>query len=288
MVMKINGDKALMAFTYVIITVVGFMAVFPLLYVISVSLTPYSEYLKNEGIMLFPRKITLAAYKTFLSESMIPGAFRVSFFVTTVGTSVNLVVTYMTAYALSRKSLPGRKYITFFLIFTMFFSGGLIPTYLVVKGTGLIDSLWALILPMTVSTYNLLIMKAFIENLPAELIEAAKIDGAGEFYTLLRITLPLSMSVIATIGLFYAVYHWNSYFNAIMYITDTEKQPLQVVLRGILMRSINAEEMDFEEVIPAQTLQMAAVVITAVPVVIIYPFIQKHFTKGVLLGSVKG
>ena len=288
MVKKMNSDRILEAFAYIVLFFVGAIAIFPLLYVLSVSLTPYSEYLRSTGIMLIPRKLTFSAYEAFLNDSTIPSAYKVSIFVTVVGTTVNLVATYLTAYALSRKTLPGRKIILFMIVFTMFFGGGLIPTYLVVKATGLIDSLWALILPVSISTYNLLIMKTFIDNLPIELIEAAKIDGASEMFTLRKIALPLSKSVIATIGLFYAVSHWNSFFSAILYITDRKKMPLQVILRGILMRSVNTEEMAFEEVLPTQTLQMAAVIITAAPVVMIYPFIQKHFTKGVLLGSIKG
>ncbi|MNQ79338.1 Inner membrane ABC transporter permease protein YcjP [compost metagenome] len=191
------------------------------------------------------------------------------------------------AYPLSKSRLPGRNILLFLVAFTLLFNGGVVPTYLVVKATGLINSVWSLIIPSLVWSFNLLIMKTFFENLPESLDEAARIDGAGELRILTTIVMPLSLPIIATIGLFYAVGHWNEFFQAIMYVNDTSKYPLQVVLKTILINSM-LPPMDVESVLPTQSLQMAAVVLSAVPIIVVYPFIQKYFTQGVLLGGIKG
>jgi putative aldouronate transport system permease protein len=174
----------------------------------------------------------------------------------------------------------------FAIVFTMMFGAGLIPTYLIVKATGLLDTVWAMIIPSAIWVFNVLIMKTFFDNLPRELIESAQIDGAGEFRILLRIVLPLSAPVMLTLGLFYAVGHWNEFFHAIFYIRDQDLLPLQVVIRNIFQRSQSSENID--AALPTVTMQMAAVVVAAIPMIAVYPFIQKHFQKGVLLGSVKG
>lgn len=280
-------EKIYLAVVYTILAGVAFIALFPLLYVISVSLTPYAEVLKHGGFMIIPESITFSAYKAFLSESIIPNAYKITIFITVVGTFINLALTMLMAYPLSKKEMPGRNFILMAVVFTMLFSGGLIPTYLIVKDTGLINSIWAMILPNAVSAFNLLIMKTFYENLPDSLDEAARIDGAGDLRILARIILPLSMPIMATVGLFYAVGHWNSFFPAIMYINDPMLHPLQVILRSIL-QAANMPEVNLEETLPTETLQMAAVVLTALPIIVVYPFIQKYFTQGALLGSVKG
>ncbi|WP_376775357.1 carbohydrate ABC transporter permease [Cohnella nanjingensis] len=280
-------DRLFLSVVYILLAGLVVSVIFPLLYVISVSLTPYSEVLKQGGFLVFPRHVTLAAYKAFLRDGLIPHAYGVTVFITVVGTFVNLVLTSLMAYPLTKKYLPGRNAFLLLIVFTTLFGGGMIPTYLIVKETGLLDTVWAMIVPGAVGSFNLLVMKAFFENLPESLDEAARIDGAGETGILLRIVLPLSMPIMATIGLFYAVGHWNEYFAAIIYVSDRKLHPLQVMLQGIL-RAGQSPEMNIEETMPTISLQMAAVVLTALPIVVIYPFIQKHFTKGVLLGSVKG
>jgi len=280
------SDKVFDAVVYIILALVGLAAVFPLLYVVSVSLTPFGEVLRQGGFVIIPRSITLDAYRQFLGRSDIARAFGVTAFITVVGTLINLVLTTLIAYPLSKRNLPGRGFFLFFVVFTLLFSGGIIPTYLVVKGTGLIDTVWAMIIPNAIWSFNVLVMKSFFEALPEELFESARLDGAGELRTLWQIALPLSLPVMLTVGLFYAVGHWNEFFQALMYVTDRTLHPLQIVIRGILQQSQSLESA--ESMVPTATLQMAAVVLASLPILMVYPFIQKHFTKGVLLGSVKG
>jgi len=280
-------EKLYLGVVYAILTLCAVSVVFPLLYVVSVSLTPYAEVLRNGGFAIFPRSIDFSTYRTFLEDSTIPRAYEITFFITIVGTIVNLIVTTLMAYPLSKKQMPLRNVILMLVVFTMLFSGGTIPTYLIVKETGLINSVWAMVIPGTVATFYLLIMKTFFENLPESLDEAAKIDGASELRILWQIVLPLSMPIMATVGLFYAVGHWNEFFAAIIYISDNTKHPLQVILRGMLNQS-RLPELDFERVVPTESLQMAAVILSTLPILVVYPFIQKYFTQGALLGSIKG
>lgn len=282
-----SEDKLFNTFIYIVLALVGLAAVVPLLYVVSVSLTPYAEVLKNGGYVIIPKEITFSAYSKLLSNPAIWNGMKITLFVTIVGTAINLILTVLFAYPLSRKGLPHRKFFLFIIVFTLLFSGGIIPTYLVVKNTGLIDTVWSLILPNAIWSFNVLIMKSFFENLPEELFESARIDGAGEFRILWQLVVPLSLPSVLTIGLFYAVGHWNQFFQAIMYVTDRELFPLQVVVREILMLSQQGTE-NAENMVPTVTLQMAAVIVASLPIVVVYPFLQKHFTKGMLLGSVKG
>jgi putative aldouronate transport system permease protein len=190
------------------------------------------------------------------------------------------------AYPLSRKDLPGRSAVLLIALFTTVFGAGMIPTYLIVKATGLLDTVWAMIVPGAVSVFNVLIMKTFFEGIPEELVDAARIDGAGELRILIQVLLPLSVPVMLTLGLFYGVSHWNEFFQAVLYVRDQDLLPLQVVVRNLLARSQAIENAD--AVLPLVTVQMAAVVVAAIPMIAVYPFVQKHFQKGVLLGSVKG
>ncbi|MDF2646256.1 MAG: transporter permease [Paenibacillus sp.] len=277
-------------FEMVIITllaIVGTAAVFPLLFVLSMSLTPYEVVIKNGGFVLLPKEITLFAYDYLFSKPAMPKAFMVNVMITVLGTLVNMILTVLLAYPLSRRNLRGRSLFLFLIVFTMMFNGGLIPTYFAVQSTGLLDTIWAMILPSAVWTFNLLIIKTFMEGLPQELFESARIDGAGEWRVLLQIAVPLSIPAMLTVGLFYVVGHWNEFFQAIMYVQDRDLQPLQVIVREILQATQN-ENINAEETLPTPTLQMAAVVMASAPVIVVYPLIQKHFTKGMLIGAIKG
>lgn len=285
MVIKSREEKIYNLIINLILIVMGVICVFPLLYVMSVSVTPIEEVLKNGGFLVIPRKFTLDAYKAIIDQAALPRAMGVTMYVTIAGTAINMVFTTLMAYALSKKDLPLRKQIVSLVVFTMLFSGGTIPTYLIIKELGLVGSYWALLLNGAVSTYNLLVMKAFFENLPEDLFESAKLDGAGEFRILARIALPLSKAVLMTIMLFYAVAHWGTYFASILYLPDQKMQTLQVVLKRMLVPNA---EMSAETVVPTLTLQMAAVIFSSIPIIVVYPFIQKYFTKGVMLGAVKG
>ncbi|HEY0828651.1 MAG TPA: carbohydrate ABC transporter permease [Bacilli bacterium] len=275
---------------YLVLISIAVVCVFPFLYALSVSFTSASEVTRR-GIVLIPEHITLSAYYEILGSSLISNAYKVSLFVTVAGTFLNIFFTMITAYPLARKALPGRQVILLYIIFTMMFSGGMIPHYLLVKELGLLDSVWALIVPGLISAFNLIIMKGFFEQLPEAIDESARIDGAGEVRILMSIVLPLSMPIIATVGLFYAVGHWNSFFDAILYIQDANKYPVQLVLRNILLgaTAINNENLpEVNDAVNPISIQMATVMVTTLPILFVYPFLQKHFTKGVLLGSIKG
>lgn len=287
MVISNRADRVFIGLMYVLLTLAGLVCVVPLFYVISVSLTPITEVLRSGGFIIIPREITFSAYSMFLTDARIPEAYKVTFFITVVGTAINMVLTTLTAYPLSKPYLPGRKWLLLFFLFPMLFTAGVIPTYLVVKAAGLINSLWALILPMAITTYNMTLMRTFFSSVSEELFEAARIDGAGEMRTLLQIALPVSLPIFTTISLFYGVSHWNEFFGAIMYITSNQKLPLQVVLKGILLGAEQMQDMA-EFTVPSETLKMAAVVLTAAPIVVVYPFIQRYFTQGMLLGAIKG
>ncbi|NQX61123.1 carbohydrate ABC transporter permease [Paenibacillus qinlingensis] len=284
---RMPGERVFNGIAYTLLALVGLAAVLPLLYVVSVSLTPYGEVLKNGGYVLIPKHLTLSAYSKLLETSNIFRSLQVTVLITVVGTLINLVLTTLMAYPLSRKNMPWRSFFLGMVVLTMLFGGGIIPTYLVVKATGLIDSIWSMILPNAIWSFNVLIMKSFFENLPEELLESARIDGAKEFRILRQIVVPLSKPSLITIGLFYAVGHWNQFFAAIMYVTDRRLYPLQVVVREILMMTQQPLE-SAENMVPTVTMQMSAVVLASLPIIVVYPFLQKHFTKGMLLGSIKG
>jgi putative aldouronate transport system permease protein len=287
MVKSFNADRMFSLIVYAIMSLVAASTLFPMFYVFSVSVTPFSEVLKHGGFIVIPKDWTWSAYRYLWSQPYLGDSIRVTVFITVVGTAVNLVLTILTAYPLSRKLLPLRSTLIMFIMFTFLFNGGIVPTYLVVKGTGLLDSVWAMILPNAIATFNVLIMKSFFENVPEEIFESARIDGAKEFTVLLRIVIPLSLPSLMTVGLFYLVSHWNEFFQAIMYITKRELLPLQVVIRNLLM--LTQQQFDNpDEILPTLTVQMASIVTASLPIIAVYPFIQRHLMKGMIIGSLKG
>jgi len=281
-----KNDRAFDALVYGILLFVLLITLVPVMFVISMSFTPYAELIKRGGFVLIPTSFTLTAYKEMLNDGLLLGGMWITVEVTVIGTILNLIATTLTAYPLSRRQMPGSKLVTKLIIFTMLFSAGTIPTFLIVKATGVMNTIWAMIIPSLITVYNLIVMKAFFEGLPEELFEAARIDGASEFGVLIKIVLPMSLPIMMTIGMYYAVTHWNAYMVAVLYITDAELRPMQVILR----RMLKSANMDYnaEDVVPAETLRMAAVCFATAPIVIIYPFIQKYFVKGTLAGAVKG
>ena len=283
------AEKAFDVVVWIILALVTLAVILPLWYLIMVSLTPFEIWSRTGGSLFVPpAQWTFEGYKQLLTSARLPRAFGVSVFITTVGTALNLIATTLLAYPLSKKEFKLRQPLLLAVLFTTLFSGGLVPTYLVVRQLNLINSYWALMLPGLISAFNLLVMKAFFQNLPDEIEEAARIDGASDWQVLWNIVLPLSKPILATVGLFYAVAHWNSFFDAILYITNTEMHPLQVVLRSILSAgNINEYVNPDAAVMPQETLRMAAVVLTTLPLLFVYPLLQKHFTAGTLLGSVK-
>jgi putative aldouronate transport system permease protein len=286
-----KGERVFDAIIIVVLALFALTVIIPFWYVIVMSLTPLEVWSTTRGAFFPPlSKITFAGYEQLLTSARLPRSFAVSVGVTVVGTALNLLVTTMMAYPLSLSHFRLRGPILIAVLFTLLFSGGLVPTYILVRDLRLMDTYWALILPGLVSAWNLLVMKAFFESLPPELRDAARIDGASDWQVFRQIVLPLSKPILATIGLFYAVAHWNEFFNAILYIQSSEKQPLQVVLRELLSSGNMNEFVDINvrAVMPTQSLRAAAVIIAVVPMLMVYPFLQRHFTKGVLLGSIKG
>ncbi|TBL78948.1 carbohydrate ABC transporter permease [Paenibacillus thalictri] len=289
--MSITAEKTTKWLIYFILAIATVVFLLPFVSVLATSLVSQQEWMRRGAFILLPEKIDWTAYKMVLfKSSLIWGAYKVTLFRVVVGTALNLAVTSMLAYSLARRALPGKNAVVTFIFITMIFHGGLIPTYLLVKYIGLQNSLWALILPSLVSAWNTFIMRNFFLSIPVELEESAVIDGASNARVFTQIIIPLSLPSFATIGLFYAVHHWNEWFQASIYLNDTHKYPVQVFMRNILLSgSLQDEQMDMmDQLPPAETLKSAVIMISTLPILVLYPFIQKYFVKGTLVGSVKG
>ncbi|MEV6110206.1 carbohydrate ABC transporter permease [Streptomyces sp. NPDC051940] len=274
----------------VVVAVVCAVMILPFLTVLSTSLASREQITEAGGFVLFPTDPTLQAYTTILSGGVVTRAVLVSVGVTVVGTTLSLATTIAFAYALSKRGVPGAKAILMMVLFTLLFAPGMIPMYVLVKELGLLDSYWALILPGMISAFNLVVLRAFYMNIPEELYQAARIDGAGDWRILTRIVLPLSKGVTAVVGLFYAVTYWNAFFNAMLYLNDSGKWPIQVVLRTYVVQNkqLTADQLGLQHMPPQQSIAMAVVMLALVPILLLFPFLQKYFTKGVLTGAVKG
>ncbi|SFK80217.1 putative aldouronate transport system permease protein [Paenibacillus sp. 1_12] len=283
------GNKIFDSVNYVLLALISLATILPFIYILAVSFTSPHEVAKG-GFILFPKEFSLSAYKYIFSTDTLLRSLMVSIYITVVGTFINLLLTSLMAYPLARQTLRGRQIILMGVLFTMLFSGGLIPTYFVVKAMGLTNSLWSLMIPNAISAFNLIVLKNFFQQIPDGLEDSARIDGCSDVGVLFRIVLPLSMPAMATFGMFYAVTHWNQFFNAIMYINDNNKWPVQVLLREIVILAqsrIGDTGFDEAEIQPL-TIRMAVIVFATLPILAVYPFLQKHFSKGVMLGSVKG
>lgn len=274
---------------FVVVATITIAIIVPMLVVVSTSLASPEQLTAAGGYVLFPTDPTLEAYRTIFSSPLVYRALMVSTFVTVVGTLLALAVTTCMAYALSRPVIGGR-FMLMSIIFTLFFAPGLIPMYLMIKQLHLLNSIWSLILPGLFAGFNFIVMRSFFMGIPQELLEAARIDGANDFRILLTIVLPLSKAVLAVIALFYAVGFWNSFFNAMLYISDTSLWPIQMVLRSYVIQgtSLTADQLGVQQAPPPQSIKMAVVVVALAPIVIVYPFLQKYFSKGVITGAVKG
>ncbi len=284
------GDIIANVVIYILLTLVAVIMVIPFIYVIAASFATEAE-IQTRPIFFIPDSPTLDAYaRIFDMNDMGTRVFHsllISVCVTVIGTFINLFFKTTMAYGLSRSNLIGKKPLLNMVLFTMVFGGGMIPLFLVVKGLGMYDTYAALILPGAISAYNMLIVRNFFMELPRELEEAASIDGCSDIGIFIKIALPLSLPCLATFGLFYAVGHWNNYFGALLYLEDSTKFPFQLVLRNIVMQTAETQT-DPNALIPEDTLKMAVIVIGTVPILIVYPFLQKHFAAGVMVGAVKG
>lgn len=288
------GNKIFDWCNYILLGLIAFTTILPFIYIIGASLA--SEYeLTVRPMFIIPQDVTFDAYKYIFSSNRILQAFGNSVFITVAGTAINLFFTVTMAYAISKTRLRGRNFILNMVIFSMFFSGGMIPGYIVTASwLHMKDTYWSVLLPGAISAYNMMIVKNFFQGIPQELEESASLDGCSDIGILLKIVLPLSLPVLATFGLFYAVGHWNSYFSAMIYMTGArEKWPLQVLLREIIiMANASAGDManldpDFVKP-PEQSVKMAVIVVSTVPIMCVYPFLQKYFVKGVMVGALKG
>lgn len=287
-----NQDRLFYFLCYALITVLTLCVLYPVVYVVSASISD-SDMVAQGKVWLWPVDITLEAYKNVLQRSDIWQGYLNTIFYTVSGTLLNVALTLMCAYPMARKNLKGRSAIMFFFSFTMLFSGGIIPTYILVKGIGILNTRWALILPGAMSVYNMIVCRTFIEtNIPTEMLEAAQIDGCSNTQFFFQMVLPLSKSIIAVLVLWYGVAHWNAYFDAFIYLRDTSLYPLQIWLRDVLVQSEALANSDtMVEVNSATiyiTLKYSIIVVSSLPLFCVYPFVQKHFQKGVMIGSVKG
>lgn len=293
--MPYDRDRTLDIILYAILGAITVSVLYPLIYVTSASLSNPVDVL-NGNMKLLPIDLTLEGYRRVFRNSAILIGYKNTILYTVVGTIVNVAVTVATAYPLSRKDFVGRNLFTILFTFTMFFGGGLIPTYLVIRSLGLINNFWVMILPGTISVFNVIIARTFFKSaIPAELQEAAMIDGCSNIGILVRIVIPLSKPILAVLALFYAVAHWNAFFNALIYLNDRERFPLQLIIREILLQNqmINtmtqtgdSDTMEME--LWSESIKYSIMIVASLPVLVIYPFFQRFFVKGIMIGAIKG
>ena len=286
---KTNGDRITDVIIYVFLMSITIVTLYPFIYVLFASVSNMNDVSLNGSLLLWPKEFVINAYVGVLKNPNIAYGYRNTIFYTALGTAINVILTIMAAYVLSRKWLYGRNILMLIITVTMFFGGGLIPTYLLVKNLNLINTIWAMVLPTAVSTYNIIITRTFFMGIPDSLEESAKIDGANDIIVMCLIMVPLSMPIIAVNILIYSVGHWNTWFNALIYIKDRSMYPLQMFLREILIQS-QVNDMNGGSAIysAAENIKYATVIVTILPIIFVYPFVQKYFVQGIMIGSLKG
>ena len=294
MIKRTKGETVFGFFNVIALAALVMIVLLPLLSVVSTSLVSERE-IAEKRIVVVPTRPELTAYKyIFRGGSFILNGFKITFFRVVVGTSLNMLFTYFVGYALSRRDLPGRTAFTIILFITMIFSGGLIPYYLIIRFFHLSNTVWVYIVPQLISAWYVLLMRNFIMSIPDSLIESAEIDGADQLTIIMRIVLPLSTPALATLSLFYAVFHWNSWWDAFLFVSKPSLQPIQLVLRNILAQTtvqldmITGQAEISEHKPPSRAVQNATVIVSTVPIVLLYPFLQKYFIRGIMVGSIKG
>lgn len=292
--MLTRGDILVPSISTAAVTIFAICSILPFIYVFFVSFMPYSEYLENP-LKMIPSQFVLSAYKEMLGYKLIKSGYRVTLFITIVGTLLSLFLLIITAYPLSKTKLKGQKAVMTMIIFTMFFNGGMIPNYILMRDLRLIDTLWGMILPDVFSAFFLIIMRSFIKiTVPVELEESAKIDGANDIRILFSVVVPILKPAIATLAVYISVGYWNNYFSAMLYEIDRNNWPLSLVLRELVVENNTSSVSSVTQMLNSLsrshpfTLKMAAIVITTLPILLVYPFMQRYFVKGIALGSVKG
>ena len=294
-----RADRFFLLFVYFFLALALLIVLYPLIYIVSASIS--NPHLVNSGEMwLFPKGVTFEGYRTLLGNNSIWRGYLNTIYYTVLGTSINLLVTLPCAYALSRDDFYGRRAFTNFMLVTMFLSGGLIPSYLLIRSLGMLNTVWALVIPGAVSVYNVVVTRTFFQTtIPREMEEAAIVDGCSDFRLFMQIVLPLSTPIIAVMALFYGVGHWNSFFSALIYLSDKSMYPLQMVLREILIlqdmssntvSNVTSEmaSMLYSKQQLAEVIKYGVMFVSSLPVIIVYPFLQKYFVKGMMVGSIKG
>lgn len=278
-----------LVFAYMVVLLFVFLCIYPFMHVLAYSV---SEPSAMGQVTFYPKGFQLDAYKQILAKQQIWQSIKVSVIITLLGTSLSLVLTIFAAYTLSKKKLKGRVWMSGLILFTMYFGGGIIPTFMIVKGLGMYDTLSALYVPNAISVFNFIVMRTFFREIPQSLEEAAYLDGASDWKILTKVVLPLSVPIIATIGLFYAVGYWNDYFSSLLYIQKPDLYTLQLRLRSLLFtEELNSTGANVEGIgtqVMTESLKMACIVVGTIPIIAVYPWLQKYFVKGVMLGSVKG
>ena len=289
-----TGDRVFEIVNTALLALILLVILYPLWFVVIASVSDPAKVVAGD-VLLWPAGVSFEAYRMVFRDSMIMTGYRNTLYYTILGTAINLVMTVLAAYPLSRKDWVGRGFFMAVVMFTMFFSGGTIPTYLLMNDLGLINTTWAIVLPGAVSVYNAIVMRTFfINSIPLELQEAAQVDGCSNTRLLLRIVLPLSKPILAVMVLFYGVAHWNAFFGALIYITESDRYPLQLVLRSILIQNTASQDMLGEvdtlgnRVMLAETIKYALIIVSTLPMMVLSPFLQRFFEKGVMVGSVKG
>ena len=286
---KNRQDRWYYLFCYTVVTILTLIVLYPVVFIIAASVSNSNMVIQGQ-VWLWPKEFTLKAYELVLERPQIWTGYRNTILYTAGGTLINLVITLMCAYPMARKNLLGRNIIMFIFSFTMMFSGGMIPTYMLVKNLGIMNTYWSIVLPGAMSVYNMIVCRTFIEtNIPDEMLEAAQIDGCNNTQFFFQMVLPLSKAIIAVLALWYGVAHWNAYFNAFLYLRESDKYPLQIFLKEILVQSERMGGADMvEQSTIYETLKYSVIVISTAPLFCVYPFVQKYFQEGVMVGGVKG
>lgn len=292
MIKRTFGEKVFNVFNILLLSLFGVLMLYPLIYVLFASVSEPMEFLGHTGLLLKPAGFTLDAYKRVFQKPEIITGYLNTFYYVIVGTTISMTLSISLSYVVSRKNLYWNRLIMLLILFTMYFSGGLIPTYLVVRNLGLLDTRWAILLPTAINTFNLIILRTSFQGVPEAIEESAKIDGAGPFTTLVKVILPLVIPTVIVIALYYAVAQWNSWFQAAIYLRNANLYPLQLYLRDILIVD-NKQDMliaadSTEQMALGEVVKHATIIISILPIVCIYPFLQKYFVKGVMVGAVKG
>lgn len=287
-----TGERIFEFFNVIILVLLSLAALYPLVFVLFASFSDPGLLAQNRGLLLFPKGFTAEAYRLVFMNPSIGTAYFNTLFYVLVGTTVNIILTSMAAYGLSRRDVMWKNAIMFMIVFTMFFDGGLIPTYLLVSNLGLLDTRLALIIPGALSAFNLIIMRTAFQAVPVELEESARLDGASDFRICWSVVFPLSLPVIAVMILFYGVAHWNSWFSAMIYLQNRALFPLQLILREILIVNDTGSMLtgvsSGDQMPIGQTIKYATIIVATVPILCVYPFLQKYFVKGVMIGAIKG